>query len=83
MISATGQQLRPNRARTRLQSIAHFDNSVNNQFKADPTKDISYGAETWNEMSVAFFSVVVDAKANVAGLFKAPGGRRALSQDIE
>jgi hypothetical protein len=68
---------------TRLESIAHFDNSVNNQFHADPTKDVSYGAETSQEMSVAFFSVVVDAKANVAGLFRAPGGRRALSQDIE
>jgi hypothetical protein len=68
---------------TRLLSIAHFDNSANNPFNPNPNIDVKYGAETTNEMSVGFFSVVIPAKANAAGLFKGQGGRRAVSQDIE
>ena len=63
---------------TRLESIAIFDNSANNPFNPDPTRDVPYGGQTWDEMSVAFFSVVVNRDVNPATLFpRAP--RRATA----
>jgi hypothetical protein len=55
---------------TRLESIVHFDNSPNNPFNPDPKRDVRYGGQTWDEMSVAFFSVIIDPKANPDKLFK-------------
>jgi hypothetical protein len=68
---------------TRLESIAHFDNSVNNPSNPDPTRDVPYGAQTWDEMSVAFFSVVVDVNTNPLLLFRDRNGRVALTEKVE
>ncbi len=68
---------------TRLESIAHFDNSVNNPANPDPTKDVPYGAQTWDEMSVGFFSVVVDVNTDPLQLFHDKKGRVAVTDKIE
>jgi len=68
---------------TRLESIAHFDNSVNNPSNPDPTRNVPYGAQTWDEMSVAFFSIVVDVNTNPLLLFRDTRGRVALTEKVE
>jgi len=68
---------------TRLESIAHFDNSVNNPANPDPTRDVPYGAQTWDEMSVGFFSVVVDVNTDPLLLFHDKNGRVALTDKVE
>jgi hypothetical protein len=35
---------------TRLEATAHYDNSTNNKFNPDPTKDVRWGEQTWQEM---------------------------------
>jgi hypothetical protein len=43
---------------TRLEVIAHYDNSTANKFNPDATKDVRWGDQTWEEMMIGFFSTV-------------------------
>jgi hypothetical protein len=43
---------------TKLEVIAHFDNSANNKFNPDPTKDVRWGDQTWEEMMIGFYGTV-------------------------
>ena len=51
---------------TRLEVIAHFDNSTGNKFNPDPTKDVRWGDQTWEEMMIGFFSTVQPPAAAAA-----------------
>ena len=44
---------------TVIDCVAHYDNSVNNKFNPDPTKEVHYGEQTWEEMMFGFFDVSV------------------------
>jgi hypothetical protein len=44
---------------TVIEAEAHFDNSPNNRFNPDPTKEVHYGEQTWEEMMIGFFDVAV------------------------
>jgi hypothetical protein len=44
---------------TVIDCIAHYDNSANNKFNPDPTKEVHYGEQTWEEMMFGFFDVSV------------------------
>jgi len=46
---------------TRLVWTAVFDNSANNPLNPDPSKEVRYGHQSWDEMMVGFFDVAVDA----------------------
>ena len=58
---------------TRIVAIAHYDNSANNKFNPDPTKDILWGDQNWDEMQSGFLGLVVDANVDVKNVFKASG----------
>jgi hypothetical protein len=63
---------------TRIECTAHFDNSANNPYNPDPTKEVKWGDQTWEEMMIGWFSVsVADPKLNAAQLikFEKPGTR--------
>lgn len=45
---------------SRLQVTAHFDNSANNRFNPNPNTDVWWGDQTWEEMMIPFFGVIVD-----------------------
>jgi hypothetical protein len=47
-------------AGTSVEVIAHYDNSANNKFNPDPTKDVRWGDQTWEEMMIGFWSTVVE-----------------------
>jgi hypothetical protein len=49
------------KAGTRLTWIGYFDNSPNNPGNPDPTAEVRYGEQSWEEMMIGFFDVVVDA----------------------
>jgi len=53
----------------RIECTAHFDNSANNPENADPTKEVTWGEQSWDEMMVGFFNLVFDAKMPVENLF--------------
>jgi len=43
---------------TRLEVIAHFDNSTTNRFNPDPTQSVRWGDQTWEEMMIGFFGTL-------------------------
>ncbi|MFN7939375.1 MAG: cytochrome c [Bryobacteraceae bacterium] len=48
---------------SRIECVAHFDNSANNKFNPDPTKEVRWGDQTWEEMMIGWFNYTVDWKA--------------------
>jgi hypothetical protein len=44
---------------TVIECTAHFDNSANNPYNPDPTKEVHFGEQTWEEMMIGFFDVTV------------------------
>lgn len=67
---------------TRIECTAHFDNSINNPHNPDPTKEVKWGEQTWEEMMIGFVGVSVDPSASTARLFKfeKPGTRTPPNQ---
>ena len=46
---------------TRIEVVAHYDNSPGNKYNPDPTKDVKWGDQTWEEMMIGFWGSVIDA----------------------
>jgi hypothetical protein len=57
-------------AGTRLESIAGFDNSMNNRFNPDSGATVRWGDQTTSEMHIAFLELVIDAGADPDSLFE-------------
>ncbi|HKF54099.1 MAG TPA: cytochrome c [Blastocatellia bacterium] len=55
----------------RLDCVAHFDNSTGNKYNPDPTKEVRWGPQTWEEMMIGWFDYVVDDEN--AGARPSPG----------
>ena len=47
---------------SKVEVTAYFDNSVNNANNPDPNKEVHWGEQTWEEMMMGYYSVVVDPK---------------------
>jgi hypothetical protein len=47
---------------TRIDCVAHFDNSAANKANPDPTQDVRWGDQTWEEMMIGWFSFTRDAE---------------------
>ncbi|HWO02368.1 MAG TPA: thiol-disulfide isomerase [Blastocatellia bacterium] len=45
---------------SRLDCVAHFDNSAKNKYNPDPTKEVRWGDQTWEEMMIGWFDYVLD-----------------------
>ncbi len=45
---------------TEIEVVAHFDNSTQNKFNPDPTKDVRWGDQTFEEMMIGFWGTVVE-----------------------
>jgi hypothetical protein len=52
---------RPLKAGTTLQAVAWYDNSAKNPHNPDPTRAVTWGDQTTDEMMVGFFDVAVPA----------------------
>lgn len=42
-----------------IHCVAHYNNSDSNLSNPDPTKDVSWGDQTWNEMMIGYFNVAI------------------------
>jgi hypothetical protein len=58
---------------SRVIAISHFDNSPNNPFNPDPTKEIRWGLQNWEEMSNCFMGLIIDAKNDPKNIFRITG----------
>jgi len=45
---------------SRLECVAHFDNSAKNKANPDPTKQVRWGPQTWEEMMIGFVGFTRD-----------------------
>jgi hypothetical protein len=45
---------------TRLDCVAHFDNSEKNKHNPDPKKEVRWGDQTWEEMMIGWMSFTYD-----------------------
>ena len=45
---------------TRIDCVAHFDNSTGNRFNPDPTREVKWGDQTWEEMMIGWASYYND-----------------------
>jgi hypothetical protein len=41
---------------TRLDCVAFFDNSEKNKYNPDPSKEVRWGDQTWEEMMIGWFT---------------------------
>jgi hypothetical protein len=58
---------------TRLIGIAHFDNSANNRFNPDPSKEVVWGPQNWDEMQGIFTGFLIDRKTDPDKLLRVSG----------
>jgi hypothetical protein len=54
---------------TRIECVAHFDNSPNNRANPDPAKEVRWGDQSWEEMMIGWFGVAIDAKGDPMRLY--------------
>ena len=47
---------------SKIECVAHFDNSAANRFNPDPTKEVRWGDQTWEEMMIGWFTYTRDAE---------------------
>jgi hypothetical protein len=58
---------------SKLEAVAHYDNSVNNKLNPDPAKEVHWGEQTWDEMQYTGISYTVDDESpaqQIGSLFK-------------
>ena len=48
---------------SKIEATAHYDNSVNNLSNPDPTKEVHWGEQTWDEMQYTGINYTVDDEA--------------------
>jgi hypothetical protein len=60
---------------TRLDCVAHFDNSTRNKFNPDPSKEVRWGDQTWEEMMIGWFSYTRDAEQRDTAVAKSPSAK--------
>ena len=52
----------------RLECVAHFDNSPNNKFNPDPSKEVKWGPQTFEEMMIGFFDYTNESQTVQASI---------------
>jgi len=72
-------------AGTVIECTAHYDNSPNNKFNPDPTKEVRWGDQSWDEMIAGFMTVVYDARKSESEVFPPPkkAEKRAASSGTD
>jgi len=68
---------------TRIECVAHFDNSANNKFNPDPTKEVRWGDQSWEEMMIGWFGVAIDAKGRSDATVYGRQGAEEAGVEIE
>ncbi len=71
-------------AGTVIECTAHFDNSANNKFNPDPSKEVRFGEQTWEEMMFGFFEVAVPMDVTLMDLVRPrkPAAAKAVGASL-
>lgn len=65
---------------TRIECSAWYDNSKNNPYNPDPTVEVHFGEQSWDEMMIGFFNVAFDPALDPKSLVPAPKRRAEQPQ---
>ncbi len=68
---------------TKIECTAHHDNSSNNPFNPDPTKEVRWGDQTFEEMMIGWFDIAFDSKMDPAALRQRPSAPAATPAKSE
>ena len=52
-------------AGTSIECLAHFDNSPNNPDNPDPSEEVRWGDQSWEEMMIGFFEIAIESDASL------------------
>lgn len=55
----------------KIECTAYFDNSPNNTHNPDATKEVRFGEQTWDEMMIGFYQIVMPADTNIREFMRA------------
>lgn len=47
---------------SRIECLAHHDNSERNKFNPDPSKEVRWGPQTWEEMMIGWLDYTIDSQ---------------------
>lgn len=47
---------------SRVDCVAHHDNSERNKYNPDPSKEVRWGPQTWEEMMIGWFDYTIDGQ---------------------
>jgi len=61
---------------TKIECTAIFDNSANNKHNPDPSKEVRFGEQSWEEMMIGFFDVAVTPDIDAMDVLR---GRRKIA----
>ena len=64
-----------------MECTAHFDNSVNNPANPNPNLVVKWGDQSWEEMMIGWFGVMVDASSDPAKVVKREWRQPAPASD--
>lgn len=70
-------------AGTTIECTAHFDNSANNPANPDPTKEIHFGEQSWDEMMIGFFEVEIPFDKNPMDLMRPKKAKPTTGAAVE
>jgi type 1 glutamine amidotransferase len=62
----------------RIECTAHFDNSPNNPDNLDPSKEVTWGDQSWDEMMVGFFNLEFPADMPVEDILQRTVAKKRL-----
>lgn len=55
---------------TRIECTAYFDNSANNPANPDPSKEVRWGDQSWEEMMIGWFDIAFDRAIDPRKIFR-------------
>ena len=65
---------------TKIECTEHFDNSPNNRENPDPTKTVTWGQQSFDEMMVCMFNVAFDARITTRQMLAPPPPKPAQTR---
>ena len=63
---------------SKIECVAHYDNSPNNPSNPDATKEVKYGDQSWEEMMFGFFDVSIDADKDLSSIMPPRKAKKGL-----
>ncbi len=65
---------------TKVHMTAYYDNSPNNKYNPDPSKEIYWGEQSWDEMITGFFDMTIPISVDPSKVLPAPVRAAAAPQ---